>query len=368
MFKLLLVILGFVSSVQGQCVDINTTSITNALGYQYDDACYQHVKSHHDCCQQFILNPLCLDMYSTCNNYKNLTLHNIKDQCDGHQDKIINVSYSDSCHNFTLQLQPYCCDNITQPDCLGWYTNCMSHGDSVSSNCIAPSKYRNSFCNEYVFHVEPSCCDDYSNTCDNIYYWCLDNNPNRTSIMDLFVGPVNGYLSVENLLVVNDIKSVEECADYCIINNRRCVSFNFLYNHCHINTRVRGDSGTDFVVNSHGAVYYEKKFEMPVHDTDCNVKRSKWLGDGICDNSGGYNTENCNYDNGDCCLKTCSSGFCGFARFNCIDPMVLNPPTDTSTPTTTWLNQFKQTPTPTPTPTHTHQHTHAHTHADHTTP
>ena len=62
---------------------------------------------------------------------------------------------------------------------------------------------------EYVFHIQPSCCDDYSNTCDSIYYWCLDNHPQHSSILDLFVGPVNGYLTGDNLLVVNDINNVE---------------------------------------------------------------------------------------------------------------------------------------------------------------
>ena len=189
MFKLLLLLLGFVATTQGQCVDINTTAISDVLGYPYDLTCYQHVISHHDCCEQFMFNQDCADMYSNCHNYRNLTLNNILDQCDGHQNDILNISYSDSCHNFTLQLQPYCCDNITQPECLDWYTNCMSHGESVSSICTAPTKYRNSFCNNYVFHIEPSCCDDYSNTCDSIYYWCLDNHPQHASILDVFVGP-----------------------------------------------------------------------------------------------------------------------------------------------------------------------------------
>ena len=356
MFKLLLVLIGFVTSAQGQCVDINSTTISDVLGYPYDHTCYQHVISHHDCCEQFMFNHHCTDMYSNCQNYRNLTLHNVLDQCHGHQNDIMNISYSDSCHNFTLQLQPYCCDNITQPECLDWYTNCMSHGESVSSNCTAPTKYRNSFCNEYVFHIEPSCCDDYSNTCDSIYYWCLDNHPQHASILDVFVGPVNGYLNTDNLLVVNDIDNVEECSAYCL-SNPRCMSFNFLYHHCHINRKVRGDADTEFIMNAHDAVYYEKKLEMPIPNTNCNVKHPKWLGDGFCDRNNGYNTAACLYDSGDCCAETCRSPFCGFLRDNCIDPMVLNPPTSTTTttltttPTTTLITSPTTTLTSTPTTT-----------------
>ena len=45
---------------------------------------------------------------------------------------------------------------------------------------------------------------------------------------------------------------------------------------------------------------------MPQIDTLCNVKRHKFLGDGICDTSGGYNTPECHYDKGDCCAETCN--------------------------------------------------------------
>jgi hypothetical protein len=230
----------------------------------------------------------------------------------------------------------------------------MSHGESVSSNCTAPTKYRNSFCNEYVFHIEPSCCDDYSNTCDSIYYWCLDNHPQHSSILDLFVGPVNGYLTGDNLLVVNDINNVEACAAFCL-SNRRCMSFNFLYHHCHINSGVRGDQDTEFIMNAHGAVYYEKKLEMPIPDTNCNVRHPAWLGDGICENGRGYNTAACHYDGGDCCAETCTSPICGILRFDCKDPMVLNPPTSTQTttlitsPTTTLITSPTTTLTTTPT-------------------
>ena len=46
---------------------------------------------------------------------------------------------------------------------------------------------------------------------------------------------------------------------------------------------------------------------MPIHDTYCNVVNAKWLGDGVCDKTGGYNTKECHYDEGDCCEETCSN-------------------------------------------------------------
>jgi hypothetical protein len=56
-------------------------------------------------------------------------------------------------------------------------------------------------------------------------------------------------------------------------------------------------------------------------DGDCEVGFTSWLGDGLCDTSGNYNTESCSWDLGDCCSDTCESGedyFCG--ETDCLDP------------------------------------------------
>ena len=37
----------------------------------------------------------------------------------------------------------------------------------------------------------------------------------------------------------------------------------------------------------------------------CEVADTDYLGDDFCDNDGNYNTQKCNWDNGDCCMDTC---------------------------------------------------------------
>ena len=52
----------------------------------------------------------------------------------------------------------------------------------------------------------------------------------------------------------------------------------------------------------------------------CSVPVPTWVGDGYCDKSGGYNTEECNWDGGDCCDFTCASGQsynCGIWGYDC---------------------------------------------------
>eukprot|EP01084_Bolivina_argentea_P120434 213473_1 len=55
----------------------------------------------------------------------------------------------------------------------------------------------------------------------------------------------------------------------------------------------------------------------------CNAWDMDNIGNGMCDNGFGYNTEACGYDGGDCCVETCVSAqySCGSAGYNCIDPM-----------------------------------------------
>jgi len=57
----------------------------------------------------------------------------------------------------------------------------------------------------------------------------------------------------------------------------------------------------------------------------CVVEQPGWLGDGYCDNEGGYNSAECEWDGGDCCESTCTSGpsTCGSNGFSCQDPAVL---------------------------------------------
>jgi hypothetical protein len=60
----------------------------------------------------------------------------------------------------------------------------------------------------------------------------------------------------------------------------------------------------------------------------CNAPVPAYIGDGFCDNLE-YNNEDCDWDGGDCCLETCSSGEydCGYSSYNCLNPGVTVPPT-----------------------------------------
>ena len=53
---------------------------------------------------------------------------------------------------------------------------------------------------------------------------------------------------------------------------------------------------------------------------DCNVDHKHYLGDGYCDKTGGYNSLECNYDNGDCCETTCKDNdyTCGYNGYECL--------------------------------------------------
>lgn len=55
----------------------------------------------------------------------------------------------------------------------------------------------------------------------------------------------------------------------------------------------------------------------------CSVANPQYLGDGWCDNTGNYNTANCAWDKGDCCIQSCKSSTtfdCTLNTKYCVDP------------------------------------------------
>ena len=50
----------------------------------------------------------------------------------------------------------------------------------------------------------------------------------------------------------------------------------------------------------------------------CKADVPEWVGDGICDKWGYYNTPSCNYDGGDCCEEDCIHGPCLPEFFMCV--------------------------------------------------
>ncbi|KAL7442106.1 hypothetical protein ACHAXH_006642 [Discostella pseudostelligera] len=62
-----------------------------------------------------------------------------------------------------------------------------------------------------------------------------------------------------------------------------------------------------------------------IDEENCKVENRGWIGDGGCDAEGGYNTEECGWDMGDCCKETCNEEFSfypcgGHQPFTCMNP------------------------------------------------
>ena len=225
---------------------------------------------------------------------------------------------------------------MTHPDCLNWYTDCISYNHTNASfYCNIPYKYTNKYCQNYVKHTKLDCCNNFDDTCNLIYNWCIDNHPDHIEILDLFLGPKYGFTVGVNIQYYNNITDIRDCAQLCL-DYWNCKSFDYnkLYNFCYLGQHVIGDINSngekieliDDGSNNH--LHYEKILNMPYSDTKCNVKYVSYLGDGLCDMNGGYNTKKCNYDGGDCCSETCNRHFfCGLFGYDCIDESVLYPPT-----------------------------------------
>ena len=154
------------------------------------------------------------------------------------------------------------------------HTQCNSHDKNKSNNCFIPSKYTNEFCSEYTKHIDENCCNDFTDICSQIYQWCLLNHPNETSILDLFIGPKNGFTIGVNLKIFHNIDTVENCAQLCL-DTKKCRSFDYVINqkNCYLSKHVIGDvinSGDTVELidrNNIEAYYYELIFKMPIENT-----------------------------------------------------------------------------------------------------
>jgi hypothetical protein len=352
-----------VSNVSGNCISINNLETTQLLNVTYHEKCYKHTIEQENCCQYFLLNEECKNIYLECVHYEDYVLNNIMSQCHSYNKTLNEVNYSNKCHHFTLHLEPFCCDDLNNEDCFDWYTQCISHDKNETKECNIPTKYTNQFCADYTKHIDENCCHDFTDICSQIYQWCYSNHQNETSILDLFLAPKKGYTIGSNLKIFHNIINAEDCAQLCL-DTSYCRSFDYVVTrqNCYLSKHVIGDViSSDITVELIGrdnieAYYYELIFKMPHENTLCNIKNPSWIGDGICERRGGYNTEQCGWDGGDCCKATCDLIFCGIFKFDCKDPAILYPPTNTPTkspttgsPTINPTNNPTYSPTPTPT-------------------
>jgi len=311
------------------CVNINSSEISLILNNTYNENCYINtINNNEACCNHFILNKECKLSYNKCIKYEKYIINNIYDHCHNYNNTIMDIPYSDKCYNFTLHLEPYCCDDMDQVDCLKWYTGCNLNNTIDNINCEIPTRYLNNYCRNYTKSIDNLCCNNFNENCQKIYNWCLDNNPNETNIFDLFIGPYDGYTIGSSYLLYDKVKNIDTCAEYCI-NTFQCRSFDYIesINHCHLNYHVIGDhidsKIVSLIINKLKSVHYEKQLIMPFDNNMCNIYNPSWIGDGICDYNGGYNTPQCNYDGGDCCENTCNYKSCYIYNNNfdkCVDP------------------------------------------------
>ena len=88
----------------------------------------------------------------------------------------------------------------------------------------------------------------------------------------------------------------------------------------------------------------------------CGVAYPNWLGDGYCDTGSNYNTADCGWDGGDCCVSTCqepedSSYDCGQNNYDCKAQEPTQEPTYEPTYAPSYVLSYPPTSPPTSTPT-----------------
>ena len=353
MFRLITLLFSFLIQVNSDCINISSQETNSFLNNTFHKDCYDYtLEADSDCCEYFIHNQQCIDTYTECIDYEKHIIKGLKTHCHSYNTTIFNLNYTDKCHDFILTLQPSCCDNIYDYNCINWYSNCIHQNNHTTTDCLTPTKYTNDFCINYTHNIDTICCYNFNNYCNKIYTWCMDNHPEHTSILDLFLKPLPGFTVGYNLFIIHDIRTIEECLQLCL-DDYECSSVDYIYNlyYCYINKHVIGDIYDNNMIvlkhsSNYNSSYFERIFTMPNKHNYCNIRSTRYLGNGMCETIGGYNTPDCNYDGGDCCKETCQVDFiwiCGILGFDCIDPNVLNHPS--YYPSTSPSNNPSQLPT-----------------------
>ena len=112
---ILLLILSIVQFSYNSCININTETINNFLNITFNKDCYDYtIQNDKDCCNNFLVDTDCVDIYTHCTDYNGYVIDGIHNICDSHNQTISNISYSDYCHQFVLNIEPYCCKNISE--------------------------------------------------------------------------------------------------------------------------------------------------------------------------------------------------------------------------------------------------------------
>ena len=187
-------LLPYINYVNTQCVNVNNDNALVILNSTYNENCYNHVIQDNNCCNYLLLDEKCKNNYKECVDNEKYIINQISSHCHRHNDTVFDLEFSDYCHNFTLHIEPYCCQDIYNFDCYSWYTNCYSFDkDNVSKTCNIPTKYRNEYCSNYTKHIDDSCCNDFTDTCIQVYEWCIKQHPETVNILDLYLGPKIGY-------------------------------------------------------------------------------------------------------------------------------------------------------------------------------
>jgi hypothetical protein len=77
---------------------------------------------------------------------------------------------------------------------------------------------------------------------------------------------------------------------------------------------------SDAGVISEGEAQHSSTFDATI--SSCIVEHPEYIGDGKCNSEGGYNVASCGYDGGDCCAESCQSGTyeCDPSSYVCLDP------------------------------------------------